>query len=117
MATRSNIIIRHKGSGLYFKVYCHYDGYPEAVGLMLKENYATYTRALNLVLMGDIKTLGPNLKKTTFYTRDNKEFAPPLIEQNSKPLDAGEEYVYIFENGEWETKKILIPREVDYKCL
>ena len=39
-------------------VYCHWDGYPEYVGALLKEFYTTSTTIFELMNMGDLSSLG-----------------------------------------------------------
>ena len=39
----------------YVGVYCHWDGYPEGVGSVLKKCFNDYESALNLILGGFIK--------------------------------------------------------------
>ena len=70
MSTRSNIALklRHQDfknrvtnlgeefKGPYLQVYCHFDGYPEGVGLDLVKKNFTYDEALEFILKGDRST-------------------------------------------------------------
>ena len=56
MATRSTISI-HKLDGTVKQIYCHWDGYPEHNGRILKTNYATPNRVRELIALGDLSVL------------------------------------------------------------
>ena len=89
-ATRSMIGIEEP-NGKITATYCHYDGYPEGVGKMLKKFYKNPSVIKELVTLGKqgISTLGKNIGKkhdfdmpydekeklgyTTFYGRDRGE--------------------------------------------
>ena len=63
-ATRSMIGIQEP-NGKITATYCHYDGYPEGVGKMLKKFYKNPSVIKKLVTLGKngISTLGKNIGK------------------------------------------------------
>src|SRR5574340_739754 len=62
MSTRSNIgIINRDGS--VEMIYCHSDGYPEYNGRILLESYTNEDKIRELMALGDISSLGPEIGK------------------------------------------------------
>jgi len=59
MATRSLIAIKHKDN-TYSGVYCHWDGYVEHNGKILKEDYQDRAKVVELIDGGDISSLKTN---------------------------------------------------------
>ena len=85
MATRSTIAM---ADGDNIKaIYCHYDGYPEGVGVTLSNFYNDSDKVAELVALGDISTLDefvvpvgtqhsfetPEVGVTVAYGRDRNE--------------------------------------------
>lgn len=128
MATRSRIGIYENGR--VRSVYCHWDGYPEYVGLQLVCYYDQQARAEQLIALGDISALRRTIgeqhpfgwneagmsyvdydKKygdmTVFYGRDRRESgcAAQVSETFEDFLDlvdgSGGEYYYVFRDGVW----------------
>jgi hypothetical protein len=128
MATRSAIAVMHgdrvKG------VYCHWDGYPEGVGVTLINHYDN-TKANHLVALGNISSLAPEIGEqhpfsslesdlsrdeydqrygnmTTFYGRDRGEEEQEW--QSFASLDEfvqnfehmGCEYFYVLQDHTWK---------------
>lgn len=58
MATRSRIAIEDQ-DGTVRSIYCHWDGYPEYNGVVLKENYQTQEKVEQLIALGSISSLKP----------------------------------------------------------
>jgi hypothetical protein len=56
MGTRSRIGIQLQDSSVV-SVYCHYDGYPEHTGRILKEDYTTKEQVANLIDGGSMSSL------------------------------------------------------------
>jgi len=109
MSTRSRIGIQLADDSI-LSVYCHYDGYPEFNGVKLVENFNTRAAATELIDGGDISALWTNtgwnneVLPTTgaLYYSSRGEDCPPRIDANlGKYLANGEEYAYLFVNGEW----------------
>lgn len=61
MATRSRIAIEKK-DGTVESIYCHWDGYPENNGIILVENYKDHKKVQDLIDLGDISNLAPNVE-------------------------------------------------------
>ena len=94
MATRSTIALEY-ADGTIGQVYCHWDGYLDNNGKMLLEHYSDPFKLRDLLDLGDISSLGPNIGRkhpfsqfegdkadyeaamaegmTTFYGRDRGE--------------------------------------------
>ena len=63
MSTRCRIGLKRADDSIR-SIYCHFDGYPEGVGKILKEHYDTLSKVKELLKLGDISTLG------TFYDEE-----------------------------------------------
>ena len=131
MATRSAIGIMH--GDVCKAVYCHWDGYLEHNGKILKEHYTDSVKVNQLISLGDISSLGPEVGEehpfssfdselsseeydakygnmTTFYGRDRGEATSFETFMDFEKLathysNAGCEYIYIFKDGEWFVSK------------
>lgn len=116
MSTNSRIAIKTEEG--YKTIYCHFDGYPEYMYPMLKNNYSTEEKALALVSLGDVSSVGAKLEPTkdyhsfdypeeevcVFYHRDRGEswdHNKPRIYNTKEEIFEIEYYVYIFEDGKW----------------
>lgn len=120
MSTRSTVAVEHV-DGTVSQVYCHYDGYVSHNGQILVDHYDTQEKAEQLVFLGEMSSLRPKCipdpakthssinpqdDVTTYYSRDRGEpFHPPSlftsIDHYKKNLQ-GEEYDYLFTEGQWE---------------
>ena len=109
MATRSRIGLL-LGDESVISVYHHWDGYPEWLGVHLKKNYTTKAEIANLIDVGEISCIDSdtdwNLEKCephVQYYNDRGENTEPRFDQTVEDyLANGEEYAYLFENGEWK---------------
>jgi hypothetical protein len=106
MATRSNIGIENE-NGRVSAIYCHWDGYPEYNGKILKEHYSDRNKLQQLLELGDISSLKEDLDKVEAYHRDLcKAYCPPVEYLNIKSFSrlVGYEYGYVLtKEGEWLT--------------
>ena len=110
MATRSRIGIQLADQSI-LSVYCHWDGYPEFNGVKLVEHFNSHDAAAELVDGGNISSLWDNhaWDMTTlptygprYFTSRGDEYNPPRLNSNlNEYLSEGEEYAYLFVNGEW----------------
>ena len=97
-------------------IYCHWDGYPSHNGKILLEHYADEAKILNLMDLGDLSSLGPEIGERhdfqspnknwcTSYSRDRGELEAKAqvssSEEDFKNLDHGSEYKYLFKNNKW----------------
>jgi hypothetical protein len=83
MATRSTIALEF-ADGTVQQVYCHWDGYLDHNGRILQANYMDPFKVRDLIDLGDLSSLAPNIGKQhafdkapegecTFYSRDRNE--------------------------------------------
>ena len=107
MATRSLIGIK-LNDNITKVIYCHWDGYPEGVGLTLANNYTSPASVTALMELGDLSTLEGTLDKCKAYHRDRNEpwgmveprdIASDELVSVMSEYDA--EYAYIY-NDEFE---------------
>lgn len=120
MGTHSSIAVK-MSDGTVKQVYCHWDGYKEGVGQMLKNHYATQDSAEAMVILGDMSQLckyivpigfhsydEPEAGVSVYYGRDRGESGVSTIEfQNLDTFltDAEMlEYNYLFNDGCWTCK-------------
>ena len=113
MATRSRIGLLLE-TGHVLSVYHHWDGYPEWLGVTLKEKFNTYDKIAELIDGGDISCcdsyLYCYLEKVDLhvqYYNDRGENTEPRLDTTVEDyLSKGEEYAYLFENNEWVCYKL-----------
>jgi hypothetical protein len=100
MATRSRIGIQLSDESV-LSVYHHWDGYPEWLGRILKTHYNTKEKAAELIDGGDMSTCWNEKNQPEYYSAPGDE-CPPRHDANKYDyLTNGEEYAYLFVNGEW----------------
>lgn len=121
MSTRCGIAI--KSGGTYQTIYCHSDGYPEYMLPMLRENYSSLELAAKLISFGDASYIDKKLEPTSdfhrfgtpepdvcmFYHRDCGEdwhsCCSVCYNENELFRQSSFEYIYIFENEQWNAYK------------
>lgn len=101
MSTRSNIAIERKNKTVE-AVYCHWDGYLSNNGQILLDNYKDIDKINNLILKGDIGSLGENIEACDFYEDENYKasFFKSLDEYLKQVDTLWIEYIYIFSESE-----------------
>ena len=117
MGTRS-LIGKQLNDGSILGVYCHYDGYPEFNGRVLRDNFDTADKVAALIDGGDMSCTWTNagwnnetLPETgpLYYTMRGETLennAPKLYKDLNEFLCAADhnycaEYTYHFVDGEW----------------
>ena len=110
MATRSRIGLELP-DGSILSAYSHWDGYPEWMGRILQTHYNTKEKVAELIDGGDMSSpwsekswgkLRPDLGYGPEYYSARGEDCPPRLDANlAEYLSEGEEFAYIFRNGEW----------------
>jgi len=109
MATRSRIGIQLADESI-LSVYCHWDGYPEFNGVKLQEHFNSYDAAAELIDGGDMSSLWTNAgwnnetlpEVGPLYYSSRGENVRPSLDSNLKEyLTDGEDYAYLFKDGEW----------------
>jgi len=122
MATRSTIGMLLEDGQTIRSVYCHWDGYPEGVGAILRDHYTDPSKIERLLDIGDISSLREDIGEqhdfdsssdvTTFYGRDRGETGINALTHADEHEWIGFrrgswcEYGYLWANGEWHTFKI-----------
>lgn len=121
MSTRSRLGIELK-NGSILSVYHHFDGYPEWLGKTLKTHYNDRQKASELIDGGDMSSCwttdrwddSADVSFGAQYYSQRGEDCPPRHDKDlNEYLSDGEEYAYLFTNGEWvcydihETAKIV----------
>ena len=114
MATRARIGLKLE-DGSIISAYHHWDGYPEWLGVTLKEHYNTYEKASKLIDGGNIGSWYSDnefdYEKQEFVKQDPKpnyyggDSERPRLSRNFTQFafdsKSGEEYLYLFVNNEW----------------
>jgi len=100
MSTRSHIGKKLEDGSIKF-IYCHFDGYPKHNGRILKEHYSTEEQINELLELGDLSSLGENIKECVFYGRDRGEVNVSSSIGTEKQF-IKQEYNYLFVDGKWE---------------
>lgn len=110
MATRSRIGIE-LADGSILSAYHHWDGYPEWLGRILVTHYNTREQAGDLIDGGDMSSCWTDQRWSSeekheygaqYYSdRGDRDCEPRLDADLNKYLSDGEEYAYVFRNGEW----------------
>jgi len=118
MATRSRIGIQ-LSDGSILSVYHHWDGYPEWLGRILTTHYNSKDKVTELIDGGDMSSCwtnerwsgvneyGGQMKEETteyapqYYSQRGEDCPPRLDAHWGDFINNGEEYGYIFKNGEW----------------
>lgn len=126
MSTHSAIIIK-TGPREYRGIYVHFDGYLKGVGHTLLDHYKTKKKILELLKLGDLKTLGPNIEhsgskelernETEAFHRDCGEtLNPAKVCETLVDIETyfDHEYSYVFKNGKWFYRgKVLTKKTKD----
>jgi hypothetical protein len=72
MATRS-IIARQNPDGSLDAIYCHWDGYPDHNGKILKEHYRSAEKVDALIALGNLSGLGNEIGEKTSFATDSTD--------------------------------------------
>jgi hypothetical protein len=99
MATRSTIGIKTE-DGTIKAIYCHWDGYPEGVGVGLVENYNSKEQAEALISLGSFSSLRETLEETKkeVYAASQGDDARTFTGEKDwfENFNSGEEYFYLY---------------------
>lgn len=120
MSTRSTIGIRY-ADGSVKKIYCHWDGYLEWNGAILQKYYNTADRVENLLALGNLSSLGPEIgpddpKAWDINTQSDHRLCRTYTSRG-EPLEFAsptqlEEYNYLFDESEalWTVEREVVKR-------
>ena len=117
MGTRS-LIGMENPDGTVIYIYCHWDGYPEHNGQLLKNYYSDLDKVQELIALGDLSVLGKEIgQKQDFNNREtiNKDWCLAYgrdrgEESEAKTVPMEEflfgttgvvDYKYLFTKGRW----------------
>ena len=120
MATRSFIAKYDRNENEYTAIYCHWDGYPEGVGVTLRDHYTSNGQINTLLTYGDISSLheDTNDTKASSYqvTQGDKGALPITFKWFSDMVEhyrrVNCEYGYVWTDGIWECYA-LDPHQID----
>lgn len=119
MGTRSYIAVANPKGG-YSAIYCHWDGYPDYMGAMLRDNYSSKSKSRALINLGDCSSIKRNLAAVGLHNFDNPAVDVTIAygrdrgEKGCKARQfetlkelaefAGEawaQYIYVFDGKRW----------------
>ena len=110
MSTRSRIGIQ-LSDGSILSSYHHYDGYPEWLGRILTTHYNAKSLAEELIDGGDMTSCWTDERwddsgmkgvyGPQYYSARGEDIPPSLDNTLDEYLKDGEDYAYIFKDGEW----------------
>jgi hypothetical protein len=109
MATRSRIGFEFS-DGSILSAYHHWDGYPEWLGRILNTHYYDKSKAFELISGGDMSSCWTQSRwddssdgsyGPEYYSQRGEDCPPRLDKNIGEYLCQGEEYAYVFRNGEW----------------
>ena len=130
MSTNARIGIKLE-DGTILSAYHHWDGYPEWLGVILKQEYNTKEKVRELINGGNMSSCWSD----TIFDYEKQEFVerPPQPEyyggENERPrlsknftqfaFDSkdGEEFLYLFSENEWNGFSINHKYDDDYYIL
>lgn len=97
-------------------IYCHWDGYPSNNGKILLEHYQDADKILELMDLGDISSLRPEIGERQDFNNPHKDWCVSYgrdrgekdiescvvdTEDEFRKEDRGSEYKYLFKNDKW----------------
>ena len=124
MATRSRIGLELADDAV-LSVYHHYDGYPQWLGVILRQKFNTREKVAELLDGGDISCIDSDtnwkrekVENHVQYYNDRGEDTEPRLDLSLEDyLANGEEYAYVFTlDHEWVCYELPYqgnPRQVD----
>ena len=117
MSTNAEIAVLNE-NGSVEAIYLHWDGYNHnGAGDMLREHYTELDKVKELIKLGDLSTLGPEIGEKhdfdsrdasvcTAYGRDRGEDGAAADHYNDfaafKREGCAQQYVYLFADGAWK---------------
>lgn len=93
-----DVIVTKQDDKVMLACYIHWDGYPEGVGQDLLTHYKDYESVLAFILSGAKSSCNGFDVEPYALGGDDWKHCIPMVLPAYKVL---EEYLYVFENGEW----------------
>ena len=129
MSTRARIGIQLPDDSI-LSVYHHFDGYPEGLGVKLKEHYNTYEKASELIDGGNMSSCYSDNE----YDDETQEFVKrdprpeyyggdeeaPILSKNFDEftrIDCWQEYSYVFVKDRWVAYSINQKFDEEYNNI
>ena len=100
MSTRGRIGIE-LSDGSILSAYHHWDSYTSWLGRILQTHYNSYKKASELIDGGDMSTCWNENNEPEYYSARGEDCPPRLDANLNEYLSDGEEYAYLFKDGEW----------------
>ena len=100
MSTRGRIGIE-LSDGSILSAYHHWDSYTSWLGRILQTHYNSYEKASELIDGGDMSTCWNENNEPEYYSARGEDCPPRLDKDMDEFFADGEEYHYLFRNGEW----------------
>lgn len=105
MSTRSRVGIVN-ANGSITSIYCHHDGYPSGVGMMLLTHYTTEEKVRELIAGGDTSGIDDDVRDCPFYKKRGETDVDARTSGNESTFrtlatDSDAEYFYLFKDGKW----------------
>jgi hypothetical protein len=123
MATRSFIARFNPDTEMYESIYCHWDGYPQGVGVTLRDCYDIDEKVKFLIDNGDISSLRDTVvetKEEAYRNRGDSDVDAKIFRFMSEIIEYYRnmscEYGYIWRDGKW-TCYALEPQEIDLSTM
>ena len=123
MATRSRIALQLTEDS-FLSVYHHWDGYPQWLGVTLRQKFNTREKVAELLDGGDISCIESdtnwNREKVEnhvqYYNARGENTEPQLHLSIDDYFDAGEEFAYVYTlDHEWECFQLTHSYDDNYK--
>ena len=125
MATRSRIGLQ-LADGYILSVYHHWDGYPEWLGVTLRDKFATRNEVAELLDGGDISCIDSDTdwdrqdvpNHVLYYNARGERTEPRLDVNVDEYFEGGEEFAYIFTlDHTWECYALSHTRDDDFNVI
>jgi hypothetical protein len=86
----------------YIGIYCHWDGYPDGVGKVLKNKFNTYDKVMNLIAGGWCSSVDyDGVRHYANRDKENWEYIKPTQMDKLNAIGCWVEYAYVFKNNKW----------------
>ena len=124
MSTRSRIGLLI-GDESVVSVYHHWDGYPHWLGVTLREKYTTKEQIEELLDGGDISCIESDTNwereecepHVLYYNARGEDTEPRLDLNEYDFFTDGEEFAYIFDDGEWTCYDLSHKYDDDFNVI